>query len=325
MLLTFIAKELDATIVGESNLNIDMIGSYDNPKKNYIAYAENTKIFKDLLESDISAIIISEEFPIPNTNKPLLRVKNGKLAFIKALQLFHETKLPQECIHSTAMINPTVKLGKEIEIMAYVVIEEGSIIEDQVIIYPFTYIGKNCHIKKQSIIHSNVSIHSNTIIGKNNIIHSGVVLGADGFGFYDDDKIRYKIPQLGIVETESHVEIGANTTIDRATLGKTLIGSGTKIDNLVQIAHNCKIGRNCFITSQAGIAGSSRLGDRVVLAGQAGVSDHIVIGDDVLVLAQSCVTKDIPGGKVVLGFPAKDALTSKKEIALLSRLNKKQK
>ncbi|HEO65036.1 MAG TPA: UDP-3-O-(3-hydroxymyristoyl)glucosamine N-acyltransferase, partial [Spirochaetes bacterium] len=156
-----------------------------------------------------------------------------------------------------------------------------------------------------------------------NIISSGVVLGSDGFGYYDDRKgERHKVPQVGIVETGDDVEIGANTTIDRATLDKTYIGSNTKIDNLVQIGHNCYIGKDCYIAGQVGIAGSSRIGNRVTLAGQVGIVDHVVLEDDVVVLARSVVTHSIKKGEVVLGFPAKPANEAKKILASLSRLPK---
>lgn len=321
-----LAKLIDAKIIGNENPDIVMISPLNDPKEKHIAYAENKKALERLIHSNISAIIVPDHLELAlDIKKTFLIVKNGKLAFIKCLQLFEEEYQIQNRIHSTAIIHPSVEIAANIDIMSYVVIEEGSIIEENVVLYPFTYIGKNCHIKKNTLIHSHSAIHHNSVIGENNIIHSGAVIGADGFGYHDEKTIRYKIPQLGSVETESHVEIGANSTIDRATLGKTLIGAGTKIDNLVQIAHNCTIGKNCFITSQAGIAGSSKLGDRVTLAGQAGISDHIEIGDDVIVLAQSCVTKNIDSGKVVLGFPAKDAKSYKKELAYLSRLTKKNK
>ncbi len=323
MTLKELGEKLDGQVFGDDQVEVFDVSSIDFPKSGTIVYIEKEKHIHEVLNSSATAILISKTISIPTTHKPILQVKDGKLAFIQLLKHFNAVHSPLEGIHPTAILGDDVSIGQRVSIMAYCIIEDNVKIEDDAIIYPHCFIGFMSHIGKGSILHSRVTIERGSILGKRNIISSGVVLGSDGFGYYDDvEGERHKIPQVGIVETGDDVEIGANTTIDRATLDKTYIGSNTKIDNLVQIGHNCFIGEDCYIAGQVGIAGSVRIGNRVTLAGQVGIVDHVVLEDDVVVLVSSIVTHSIKKGDIVLGFPAKPVKEAKRIFASLSRLPK---
>ena len=220
---------------------------------------------------------------------------------------FYKEELPEPKVSSKAFISKNASLGKEVFVGDFAFIGEGTVIEDNVYIFPNVYIGNNCRIGRGTVIFPNVTVYDNTTIGRFVRIHSGAVIGSDGFGyaFSKSEKKIYKIPQVGKVVIEDFVEIGANSTIDRGTLGETVIGEGTKIDNLVQIGHNVKIGKYCFIVSQVGISGSTRIGDFVTLAGKVGVAGHIEIGNNVTVAAKAGVTKSIKKADIYAGFPAK--------------------
>ncbi len=311
---------VDGEVIGDGNISITMISPLDSPQKGMILYVEKEKYLEYALNSVASALLLPKTFDIPSTQKAIILANDAKLAFIKILRFFEKQKNPLDFIHPSVEIKKHLSIGCDVTIMAYSIIMNNVKIGDNVVIHPYCYIGDNSSIGAGTLLHPHVVIGRDSLLGQNNIIHSGVVIGADGFGYYDHNDKRYKIPQLGFVETGDNVEIGANSTIDRATLGKTRIGSNTKIDNLVQIAHNCSIGENCLIASQVGIAGSCTIGRNVILAGQVGIADHLTLGDDVVVLAQSGVTRSIKPGEMVLGFPAKPVKTARKILASLSRL-----
>ncbi len=323
MTLKELGKKLDGQVFGDSEVEVFNVSSIDFPKTETIVHIEKEKQVNLVLKSPATALLLSDTIPIPKTHKTILQVKDGKSSFIALLKLFNNVLPPSEGIHPTAILGDNVIIGDGVCIMAYCDIQDEAVIESDVIIYPHSFIGSMSHIGKETILYSRVTIERGSILGKRNIISSGVVLGSDGFGYYDDIMgERHKIPQVGIVETGDDVEIGANTTIDRATIDKTCIGSNTKIDNLVQIGHNCIIGEDCYIAGQTGIAGSVRIGNRVTLAGQVGIVDHIVLEDDVVVLARSVVTHSIKKGVTVLGYPAKPVKEAKRILASLSRLPK---
>jgi UDP-3-O-[3-hydroxymyristoyl] glucosamine N-acyltransferase len=230
-------------------------------------------------------------------------VNNPYLAFAKIFTLFSQKPYQPKGIDPNTWISSTAQLGQEITIYPFVSIGDRCRIGDRVTIYPGVYVGEDSSIGEESVLYPNVSIYPGTVIGKRVILHSGVVVGADGFGYVKEGKKNVKIPQMGKVEIEDDVEIGANTTIDRATLGKTIIRRGVKIDNLVQVAHNVVIGEDSIIVAQVGIAGSTKIGRNVTLGGQVGLADHIEIGDNVMVGAQSGVAHDLPANGAYTGSP----------------------
>lgn len=269
-----------------------------------ITFITNSKFLNRLVETRASATLMPDD--IKNSiHLPTIRVKHPDIAFAKIVEYFSPPSIQfSPGIHPTAIISEKVKLDKDVSIQPYVVIQSGSKIGAKTIVYPNVYIGHKVTIGTNCLIYPNVVIREGTIIGNNVIIHSGTVIGSDGFGYTQIGEKRYKIPQNGIVVIEDDVEIGANVTIDRARFNKTIIGKGTKIDNLVHIAHNVIVGENSVIVAQVGISGSTRLGKNVTLAGQVGTVGHISIGDNVVVAGRSVVTKNIPSNMIVSGFPA---------------------
>jgi UDP-3-O-[3-hydroxymyristoyl] glucosamine N-acyltransferase len=236
------------------------------------------------------------------------------------MELWVQNKSYSVGIHPTAVLGEDVKLGDNVSIGAYAVIDDKVEIGDNTIIRPHTCIGDSCKIGANCHIYPQVTLIENVEIGNNVIIHSGTIIGSEGFGFIGENGTYRKIPQIGKVIIGDNVQIGANVTIDRATFGKTWIKDGTKIDNLVQIAHNVEIGKNCIIVGQVGICGSVKLGDGVILAGQVGITDHLSIGDGVKVAAKSVVTKSVAAGKFVSGYPARDHNEEKRIKASVVRL-----
>ncbi|MCD6228909.1 MAG: UDP-3-O-(3-hydroxymyristoyl)glucosamine N-acyltransferase [Candidatus Omnitrophica bacterium] len=315
-----IAKIVGGELIGEPNIVITGISGIKEAKEGDITFLANPKYFHLMKVTKASAIIVSKE--ITDTNKPLIRTDNPSLAFAKVVSLVAPNdvvKHPQG-IHPTAVIAKSAKLGKNVSVGAYTIIEEEVEIGDNSIIYGSCYIGHHTKIGKNCLIYPHVSIRERIEIASRVIIHSGAVIGSDGFGFATVKGVREKIPQIGTVVIEDDVEIGANVTIDRARFDKTIIGKGTKIDNLVQIAHNVIVGENCIIVAQAGISGSTSLGEGVILAGQAGVVGHITIGEGSIVAAQAGVTKSVPPHTKVSGYPAKPHDVAKRVNACVQRL-----
>jgi UDP-3-O-[3-hydroxymyristoyl] glucosamine N-acyltransferase len=252
-----------------------------------------------------------------------LRVKDVYFSLYQIItRWFAARPLPQG-ISSQASIATSATLGANVRIGAFVSIGDDVTVGDDVVIYPNVTIEPGSVIGEKTIIYSNVAVYHGTKIGRRCIIHSGAVLGADGFGFATHAGMHHKIPQIGSVRIEDDVEIGANTTIDRAALGETVIGEGTKIDNLVQVGHNVRIGKHCLLVSQSGVAGSTTLGDYVVVAGQSGFAGHLTIGDRVQVAAKSAVLGDVEAGQKVMGSPAVPFRDFARREAALRRLTKK--
>jgi len=316
-----IAEFIGGEISGDPKTVISGVAGIQEAHEGDITFLANPKYLPFLEKTGASAVIT---FPdINSKDKPLIRIDNPSLAFAKVVT-FIQPKLDEHFkgIHKNAVIGKSVKLGKNPAIGAFVVIEDGSSIGDNSIIYPNCYIGRKSSVGSDTLIYSNVSIRENCVVGDRVIINCGAVIGSDGFGFVAIDGIHHKIPQTGIVVVEDDVEIGANVTIDRARFDKTIIGQGTKIDNLVHIAHNVHIGKNCLIVAQVGISGSATIGNNVILAGKAGVSGHVTIGDNSVVMGMSGVTKSFPAGSVIWGFPGRPAQEAKKISAYVQMLPK---
>ncbi|MCK5491918.1 MAG: UDP-3-O-(3-hydroxymyristoyl)glucosamine N-acyltransferase [Candidatus Omnitrophica bacterium] len=315
-----IADLVDAELVGSSDIIITGISGIKEAKEGDITFLANSKYASLLNTTKASAIITSKDI-IDNTNKTLLKTNDPSVAFTKVVSLLAPsvTNHPKG-IHPSSVISPKAKLGNNVSIGACAVIDDDVCLGDGTIIYGGCYIGHETKIGKNCLLYPNVSIRERIDIGNRVIIHSGSVIGSDGFGFSMVRGIQQKIPQIGIVQIEDDVEIGANVAIDRARFDKTVIGKGTKIDNLVQIAHNVVTGKNCIIVAQTGISGSSILGDNVVLAGQVGIIGHVKIGEKTIVAARSGVTKSILPGAKVWGFPSKPLDIAKKINACVQRL-----
>jgi len=297
-----LAEWVGGTVVGDDEVGISGVAAIEVAQAGEITFIASPKYLPKLGETNASAVIVSKE--ITPSPKPLLCVNNPYLAFAKILTLFSQKPYQPKGIDPNAWISPTARLGQEITIYPFVSIGDRCWIGDRVTLYPGVFVGEDSSIGEESVLYPNVSIYPGTVIGKRVILHSGVVVGADGFGYVKEGKKNVKIPQMGKVEIEDDVEIGANTTIDRATLGKTIIRRGVKIDNLVQVAHNVVIGEDSIIVAQVGIAGSTKIGSNVTLAGQVGVADHIEIGDNVMVGGQSGVGHDLAANQGYSGSPA---------------------
>jgi UDP-3-O-[3-hydroxymyristoyl] glucosamine N-acyltransferase len=286
-----------------------------------ITFLANSKYSSLMDKTRAAAIITSSD--AQGTTKPIILTQNPSLAFVKIISMF----TPDDAGHPsgidyTAVIGKNVSLGKDVTIGAYSVIGDNVTIGDNVIIYAGCYIGHHTKIGSQTLIYPHVSIRERISVGRGVIIHSGAVIGSDGFGFITIKGAHHKIPQVGTVQIDDDVEIGANVTIDRSRFGKTVIGRGTKIDNLVQIAHNVSIGENALIVAQVGVAGSVIIGNNVTLGGQAGLVGHITIGDNAVVTGQSGVAKSVPADTMVSGYPARPFMTTQRVNASLQNLPK---
>lgn len=299
-------------IIGDENLDISTLSPINGIIENSIVCIDNNKYIEQAFNSRANAIIMREdaaEIVANFKNKTVIICKNPKEAFIKLLYfMFEDKKYNLGTIKKTAIIEENSNIDKEVYIDDYVRIGKNCVIKKGAVIESGVFLGDNVIIGENSIIHSNVSIHDKCVVKDRVIIGSSTVIGNDGFGFFEVNGRQMKIPQRGNVIIENDVEIGANVCIDRATLGSTIIREGVKIDNLVQIAHNCDIGEHSIIVSQVGIAGSSKIGRHCVLAGQVGLSDHVVLGDKVILGGQSGVMSrvKVESNSIMLGSPAQD-------------------
>jgi UDP-3-O-[3-hydroxymyristoyl] glucosamine N-acyltransferase len=286
-----------------------------------VTFYADPRYLTRLRKTQASAIFVPLTFS-EQTSAAQIRVANPSKAFEQVvLKLAPKPVVFAPGIHSTAVVDPTAKLGARVSVQPHAVIEAGAHIGDNSVIGAGSYVGQETVIGESCVIYPNVTIRERTKIGARVIIHSGAVIGADGFGFETVEGRYQKIPQIGIVQIDDDVEIGANTAIDRARFGRTWIHEGVKIDNLVQIAHNVIIGKNSIIAAQTGISGSTRIGDNVKMAGQVGVIGHLTIENDTVIAAQSGISKDLPGG-AWFGSPAVPLPEAKRQIALIHRLEK---
>jgi UDP-3-O-[3-hydroxymyristoyl] glucosamine N-acyltransferase len=289
-----------------------------------LSFFGNPKYLGALRRSRASAVLVPAAFEPPAEIGPaLIGVENPSLAFAGFVQRFaHPAVVPTPGIAQTAIVGRNVRFGAGVSVQAYAVIEDDVEIGDGVAIGAHCYIGLGTTIGAGSVLYPHVTIREHSRIGARVIIHSGAVIGSDGFGFELQGGRHVKIPQIGIVDIADDVEIGANSTIDRARFGRTIIGTGTKIDNLVMIAHNVVIGPHCVLVAQAGVSGSTRLGSYVTMAGQAGIVGHVEVGDQAIIAAKTGASKDVPAHTVVFGIPAEPLAVAKENIANVRRLPK---
>jgi UDP-3-O-[3-hydroxymyristoyl] glucosamine N-acyltransferase len=309
MKLKEIASYLNCEVVGDADVEINKVSEIQNASKGDITFIANPKYEKFFETTNASAVIVAKNFQKRRDDLSLLLVDDPYYAFVKVLKILNPPlELLPPGIHQTAVISKTAVLGENVRVGANVVIGERVKIGDNSVIMHGVVIGDDVEIGSDVLIYPNVTVYHKCKIGNRVIIHSGTVIGSDGFGFAPRPDGTYeKIPQVGIVVIEDDVEIGSNCSIDRATLGETIIKRGAKLDNLIQIAHNVVIGENTVIAAQTGIAGSTKIGKNCVLAGQVGIVGHIEIADRTTIAAQSGVSKSITEpGKVYFGYPARE-------------------
>jgi UDP-3-O-[3-hydroxymyristoyl] glucosamine N-acyltransferase len=314
-----IAALVGGVVSGDRNTTITGLDGVDTAEDGDLVFAETLKYLELAIKSRAAAVITRSDVA-QSAAKPLILSPDPRVAFLKALEAFAPNRDHTAGIHGSAVIGDSVAIGEGVRVGAHCSIGRDAVLGDGVEIMEGVRIGADCAIGDETIIFPNVVLYPGVNIGKRCIIHSGAVIGADGFGYAQVGNVLTKIPHIGTVRIEDDVEIGANCCIDRAKTAATVIGSGTKVDNLVHIAHNVRIGRSCLLVSQVGIAGSTTLGDGVVLAGQVGVVDHVNIGDGVQVGAQSGVRYDIPAGAKYFGSPAVPLTQRMRDIANTTRL-----
>ncbi len=317
-----IAEVAEGELSGSSDILIEGANTLENAKKGEITFLSNPKYRKWLDKTNASCVLVSKSLKV-KMDIPVIEVDNPDIAFSRVLgKLYGETRHPVKGKSKKADIDESAVIKKNVRIGGFVKINGGVKIEENTVIYPNVYIGIEVVIGKNCIIYPNVTVKDSVKIGNNVIIHSGSVIGSDGFGYSTQDGRHIKVPQVGSVIIHDDVEIGSNVCIDRGSPGNTIIGKGTKVDNLVQIAHNVKVGKNCFLIAQVGIAGSTVIEDNAVLAGQAGVVGHITIGRGAKVGAQAGVTRDIKPEEIVSGYPAMNHRQAKRINALIRKLPK---
>lgn len=303
--LSEIASIVDGVVVGDEKTIITALSPIDNIAEQSLVFAEGSDNLKRAENSHAAAILVANT--INEVAKPIIQVAHPFKSFIQLLTHFYPPHQPKTGIHHSAVIAEDVVLGEGVSIGPFVCIESGSIIGAHCIIKSHVHIGHHVKLGEQTILYPNVTIYDNTIIGERVMIHAGTVVGSDGFGYTFEQGRHIKVPHFGQVIIENDVEIGANSVIDRATIGGTIIGEGTKIDNLVQVAHSVKLGKHNILCAFTGIAGSSTSGNHVVFAANVGVSDHVTIEDNVVLGARTGVPpkKHLKQGNIYLGNPAR--------------------
>lgn len=317
--LADLAESVGGSVRGDGDREIEAVNTLEEAGPADLSFLTNPRYRKAAIRSRAGAILV----PPGNEHleQDLLIADQPYLALAKILSALHPAHRPDAGVHPTALVAPGARVAPTASVGAYCCVGEDSVLEDDVVLFPHVVIGRDCHIGCGVVLHPQVCVYDRTILGDHVIVHSGVVLGGDGFGFAQSGTEHVKIPQVGRVVVEDDVEIGANSTIDRAMLQETRIGQGTKIDNLVMVAHNVRVGERCLLISQAGIAGSSTLGDNVVLAGQSGIGGHVDLGDGVQVASKSAVYKPAEAGARLAGIPAIDSMAWRRQQVRLERLD----
>jgi UDP-3-O-[3-hydroxymyristoyl] glucosamine N-acyltransferase len=316
--LEALARAIGATLDGDPAVLVRGMAELETASAEQLGFAASGSQRDAVARSSAAAVIVGSDFPVLE-GRSLLRIAQPRLGFIRALALFQPDRR-QPGVHPSAVIAADVALPADVGIGPHAVIEAGVVIGAGCQIRAGAFIGRDTRIGARCDIGENVVIREATRIGDDCRIHPGAVLGADGYGYHWDGEHHQKIPQIGCVVLEDDVEVGANTCIDRATVAETRIGRGSRLDNLVHIAHNNRIGRHVLLTGQVGVAGSSRIGDGVVAGGQAGIADHVTVGDGVQIGAQAGVIGDVGPGEKVWGTPARPMAQTKRELVALARL-----
>jgi UDP-3-O-[3-hydroxymyristoyl] glucosamine N-acyltransferase len=316
-----IAEIIGGRVEGDENATVSTFAKIEEGKNGALSFLSNSKYTHYIYETESSIVLVNEDLKLEQEVKPtLIRVKNAYEAVAKLLQLYASMMPKKSGIDPLASVSDKATIGKNVYIGPFAVIGEGAIVDDDTQIYPHAFIGDGVKVGKGCLIYPNVTIYHDCIIGNGVTIHAGTVIGADGFGFAPNVEGYQKIPQIGVVIIEDFVEIGANTCIDRSTMGATVIHKGVKLDNLIQVAHNVEIGENTVMSAQVGIAGSTKVGSWCMFGGQVGVAGHITIGDKVNLGAQSGVPGSLKGNQTLIGTPPMEPTPYFKSQAIFRRL-----
>jgi len=325
--LADLAGLIGGQVEGDPDREVESVRTLEAAGPRDLAFLNHPRYRAEAVASRAAALLVSRDLAAglrdgepPRDLLVVAKSADVPLALSRLLTLFHAVEAPEPGIHPTAAVAPGCAIDPAAWIGPYAVIGAGSTVGARAEIHAHVVVGAGCTVGEGTVLHPHAVLYAGTEIGPRCIIHSGAVLGADGFGYATSGGAHHKVPQVGRVVLESDVEVGAGSTIDRATLGETRIGAGTKIDNLVQVGHNVQTGRHCILCGQAGIAGSTRLGDWVVLAGQAGVSGHIHLGTGAQVAAKSAALTSVEPGVQVAGIPAVELKRWRRQTVLLSRL-----
>jgi UDP-3-O-[3-hydroxymyristoyl] glucosamine N-acyltransferase len=332
-----IAALLGGTIEGNADVRVSALSRIEEGTPGTLTFLANPKYTPHIYETAASVAIVSDDFsaenPLPST-LTLIRVKDAYGSFAKLLEAYNEARRPKAGVHPSACVDPSAVIGEDVYAGPHVVIGQGARIGSRVLLYPGVYIGDQVVVGDDTVVYPGVKVYADCRIGASCTLHAGVVIGGDGFGFAPGSENNYaKVPQIGNVIIEDFVEVGANTTIDRATLGSTVIRKGVKLDNLIQVAHNVEIGENTVIAAQTGIAGSTKIGRNCMIGGQVGIVGHLSIADGTKIAAQSGIGQDIrEPGTIVQGSPAFAIMDYKKSYVgfrnlpeIMQRLNKLEK
>jgi len=315
-----LAERLGAELHGDPEVMVHAVATLDRAGPGEVSFLSNPK-YRGLLEATrASAVIVAPSDRLESLN--CLVTANPYLAFARAVTVLHPEDRPQPGVEPGAFVHAGARLAETVTAMAGSYVGDGAEVGDGTVLYPGAFVGARARVGNECLLHANTVVREGCVLGDRVILQPGAIVGSDGYGYARDGARQVKIPQVGIVVLEDDVEVGAGSTIDRAALGETRIGRGTKIDNLVQIGHNVTVGEDCLLVAQVGVSGSTRVGNRVVLAGQVGIVGHVTIGDGAIVGAQSGVPADLPAGAIVSGSPAFPHQDWLKAQAVLRRLPK---
>ncbi|KAA6313843.1 UDP-3-O-acylglucosamine N-acyltransferase [termite gut metagenome] len=323
--MEFSAKQIatftQGEIIGDENSTVYTFAKIEEGIPGALSFLSNLKYIPYAYTTQSSILLVNKDFvPEREVKATLIKVDNAYESLAKLLNLYEESKPKKQGIHSLACIAPTAQVGKNVYIAPFAYVGDGAVVGDDTLLYPHTFIGDGVSIGRGCILYSNVSVYHDCRIGDHCIIHSGAAIGADGFGFAPTPHGYEKIPQIGITVLEDNVEVGANTCIDRATMGATIIRAGAKLDNLIQIAHNDEIGSHTVMAAQAGVAGSTKVGEWCMIGGQVGLAGHIKVGDKVGIAAQSGIPRHVKSNSQIMGSPAFDAKEYFKSSIIYRRL-----
>lgn len=314
-----VARLVGGTVQGDESQAITGISSLTEARPGDISFLANPKYESFLSETRATAVLVAAPHPV--TNVVQIVVGNPDFAFARVVATYGPKAVPPPPgIHPTAVIGERVRLGRNVAIGPYSVIADGAVVGDNTVLYPHVFLGFESRVGDDCLLYPQVTVRERCTLGSRVILHSGVVIGSDGFGYASVEGVHHKIPQVGIVVIEDDVEIGANSCLDRARFGRTRIGKGTKIDNLVQVAHNVETGHHCILVGQCGVAGSTKIGNHVILSGQCGIGGHLTIGDNAIVTGKAGVSKNIPPHLVVRGTPAQEIKSAQAQEVAVRRL-----